>query len=316
MNKLNNLNNVKADVLSLKQSYAAVESARSSEIQSLKSTVLSLNVDLNKLSTTVFNAVTNIGFAAQRIESDKSLGVANLRTEIRLLKDSVRDIQDSLYNVNNVLPNMNTGKSKKSTKKAKVVQTSDASGTISMADQSNDSATSNMHECLAGETNCVSASVVQKAGVVVHNDHDSSGWLRTGGDHHTAEPHLSNIRLNVTSGVGSGHAVPVAQDSAQHGVGDSEGSSVADDPYIDSPNPLVNTNGAERSSSVLGTGRQSHEKDSSLENHFPPRDTQPYSYKDSLANVRSTGQSNAVSERASSNIYTCSHYYENCNFGL
>ena len=130
-------------MLSLKQSYAAVESARSSEIQSLKSTVLSLKVDL---STTVSNAVTNIGFAAQRIESDKSLGVANLRTEIRLLKDAVRDIQDSLYYGNNVLPNTNTGKSKKSSKKAKVVQTLDASGTISMTDQSNDSATSTMHE--------------------------------------------------------------------------------------------------------------------------------------------------------------------------
>ena len=139
-------------------------------------------------------------------------------------------------------------------------------------------------------------------GVVVHNDHDSSGWLRTSEDHLTAEPHLSNIRSNVTSGVGSGHAAPDAQDSAQHGVGDSEGSSVAGDLYNDRPNPLVNTNGAERPSSVLGTGRQSHGKDSSHENHFPPRDTQPYSYKDSLANVRSTGQSNAVSERAPSNI--------------
>ena len=155
---LNNLNNVKADVLSLKQSYAAVESARSSEIQSLKSTVLSLKVDLSKLSTTVCNAVTNIGFAAQRIESDKSLGVANLRTEIRLLKDAVRDIQDSLYYGNNVLPNTSTGKSKKSSKKAKVVQTSDASGTISMTDQSNDSATSTMYERLFGEANSVSAS--------------------------------------------------------------------------------------------------------------------------------------------------------------
>ena len=138
--------------------------------------------------------------------------------------------------------------------------------------------------------------------VVVHNDHDSSGWLRTSEDHLTAEPHLSNIRSNVTSGVGSGHAAPDAQDSAQHGVGDSEGSSVAGDLYNDRPNPLVNTNGAERPSSVLGTGKQSHGKDSSHENHFPLRDTQPYSYKDSLANVRSTGQSNAVSERAPSNI--------------
>ena len=49
---------------------------------------------------------------------------------------------------------MNTGKSKKSTKKAKVLQTPDAYGTISMTDQSNDSATSNMHERLAGEGLC------------------------------------------------------------------------------------------------------------------------------------------------------------------
>ena len=95
---LNSLNNVKADVLSLKQSYAAVESVRSSElIQSLKSTVLSLKVDLSKLSTAVSYTVTNISFAARRIESGKKLRVANPRTEIRSQKDSVRDKQNSLH---------------------------------------------------------------------------------------------------------------------------------------------------------------------------------------------------------------------------
>ena len=98
---LNNLNNVKADVLNLKQSYAAVETVRSSEIQSLKSTVLGLKSELSTLTTTVSKAVTDIVFTAQRIESDKSLGVAKLRTEIRLLKDSVRDIQDSIDSAKN-----------------------------------------------------------------------------------------------------------------------------------------------------------------------------------------------------------------------
>ena len=37
--------------------------------------------------------------ASQRIESEKSLGVYNLRTEVRLLKDSVRDIHHTLENM-------------------------------------------------------------------------------------------------------------------------------------------------------------------------------------------------------------------------
>ena len=88
----NSLSNVKADVFGLKQQYIASEATRSSQIQTLKSTVLRLKSDLSTLTSTVTKAVNDIVLAAQRIESEKILGVYNLRTEVRLLKDSVRDI--------------------------------------------------------------------------------------------------------------------------------------------------------------------------------------------------------------------------------
>ena len=94
-------------------------------------------------------------------------------------------------------------------------------------------------------------------------------------DQLTAEPHLSSVQLNVTSGVCSGNAVPGARDSVQHGDVGSARSSDACDPYVDRRHPLVITNGAERSSSSLGTGRQSRETVPTHENHIQLRDTQP-----------------------------------------
>ena len=82
----NSLSNMKAYVLGLKQQYIASEDTRSSQIQTLKSTVLGLKADLSTFTSTVTKAVTDTVLAAQRIESEKSLGVYNLRTEVRLLK--------------------------------------------------------------------------------------------------------------------------------------------------------------------------------------------------------------------------------------
>ena len=64
-------------------------------------------------------AVTDICLAAQRIDSDKSNGVAKLRTDIQLLKDSVRDIQDSLYSINSFSSNSFTGVFNMTAKKTK-----------------------------------------------------------------------------------------------------------------------------------------------------------------------------------------------------
>lgn len=119
---VDSLNNVKADVLNVKQGYIATETSRSSQIQSLKSTVIGLKSDLNTLTSTVSKAVTDIVLAAQRIESDKSLGVASLRAELRLLKDSIRDIQDVMdTNTYGASPRntLTASKSKKTVKKSK-----------------------------------------------------------------------------------------------------------------------------------------------------------------------------------------------------
>ena len=90
---IESMNNVKADVLNIKQTQLASETARSSQVHALKSTVLSLKSDLTLLSSTVSKAVTDIRLAAERIECEKSLGVANLKNELKILKYNVRDRQ-------------------------------------------------------------------------------------------------------------------------------------------------------------------------------------------------------------------------------
>ena len=99
-----NMNNLKASLLNVQQTQLATETTRSSQIQNLKSTVLGLKNDITLLSATVSKAVTDIRLACERIESEKSLGVVSLKTELRLVKDNVHDIQDVLENMSRVSP--------------------------------------------------------------------------------------------------------------------------------------------------------------------------------------------------------------------
>lgn len=91
-----NMSTVKAEILTLKQNIVAVESTRSSEMQTLKSSVLTLKSDLTMLSSTVTKAVTDIKLTVERLESAKSLGVANLKNELRLVKQTVNDLLDTV----------------------------------------------------------------------------------------------------------------------------------------------------------------------------------------------------------------------------
>lgn len=88
------MNNLKADVLNMKQKQIGIDQSRSEQISNLKSTVFSLKSDLNELSSTVVRAVTGIRLCAERIESEKSNGVANLKNELRVLKDNLNCMQD------------------------------------------------------------------------------------------------------------------------------------------------------------------------------------------------------------------------------
>lgn len=93
------VNGLKADLLKMKQSQIATETSRSKQIETLKSTVLSMKSDLTALSGTVTRAVTNIKLCAERIESEKSLGVTNLKSEFRLMKDRLASLEDSVFNI-------------------------------------------------------------------------------------------------------------------------------------------------------------------------------------------------------------------------
>ena len=93
------VNSMKADMLKMKQSHLAVESARSKQIDTLKSTVFSLKSDISKLSSAVTKAVTDIRLSAERMESEKSLGVTNLKSKMRLMKGSLASIEDTVFNM-------------------------------------------------------------------------------------------------------------------------------------------------------------------------------------------------------------------------
>ena len=93
------INSMKADMLKMKQSHLAVKTNRSKQIDTLKSTVLGLKVNISTLSQVVSRAVTDIKLCAERIECEKSLGVTHLKSEIRLVKENLASIQDTVYNL-------------------------------------------------------------------------------------------------------------------------------------------------------------------------------------------------------------------------
>ena len=80
------INSMKADMLKMKQSHLAVETNRSKQTDTLKSTVLDLKANISILSEVISRAVTDIRLCAERIESEKSFGGTNLKREIRLVK--------------------------------------------------------------------------------------------------------------------------------------------------------------------------------------------------------------------------------------
>ena len=63
------------------KSHLAIETTRSKQIETLKSTYL--KSDLNTLSNVVSRTVTGIRLCTERTESEKSLGVTNVKKEFR-----------------------------------------------------------------------------------------------------------------------------------------------------------------------------------------------------------------------------------------
>ena len=92
------VNTLQAELPHLKQTHAALETVRSKEFQTMKSTIFGLKSDLSILTTTVNSAVVNITLCAERIESEKSLGViiTHLKNELKLLKLNANSMQESI----------------------------------------------------------------------------------------------------------------------------------------------------------------------------------------------------------------------------
>lgn len=88
------VNTIKSDMLCLKQTHLGSEEARSHQIKALKSSLVSLKTDMKQLSTSVSKHLTEIKLGIERIESDRCTGIVQMKSEIRLLKDTVKNIQD------------------------------------------------------------------------------------------------------------------------------------------------------------------------------------------------------------------------------
>lgn len=86
--------NVRAEMLNMKQVQVGAEQLRANQITTLKSSIVSLKTDMNLLTSIVKKTLTEIKLGIERIESDKCSGVVQLKNEVRLLKDNVKNIQE------------------------------------------------------------------------------------------------------------------------------------------------------------------------------------------------------------------------------
>ena len=303
---VDSLNNVKADVLNVKQGYIATETSRSSQIQSLKSTVIGLKSDLNTLTSTVSKAVTDIVLAAQRIESDKSLGVASLRAELRLLKDSIRDIQDVMdTNTYGASPRntLTASKSKKTVKKSKfAAQRRSLFSNDNMTTQNEKSA-----QQPAGKETVEQISVeaaphvdgnVQSPGITDDCNHGVGNRERL-----TAAPVLPSAHSNATtSDLGLGHDAQGAQGFGYDFVGTgSAGPSGGDYPVDDQTKSLVNTDGVSRSSTLIGASVGLNANFPELKNHFPQPETQHILYSEAVMSPNISGRDTLCTNNVSAN---------------
>ena len=75
---------VKAELLRMKQTQTALETARSKELQSMKSTMLGLKSDLTTLTNSVKSGLNVISLSVSRIESEKCMVVTHLKSELKL----------------------------------------------------------------------------------------------------------------------------------------------------------------------------------------------------------------------------------------
>lgn len=88
------VNNLKSEILYLKQTQIGTEEVRTHQIQTLKSSIVALKTDMNVLSSSVSKHLTEIKLGIERIESDRCTGIVQMKSELRTLKESVKDMQD------------------------------------------------------------------------------------------------------------------------------------------------------------------------------------------------------------------------------
>ena len=87
---------LKAELLHMKQTQTALETARSKEFQSMKSTMLGLKSDLTTLTNSVKSGLNVISLSVSRIESEKCMGVTHLKSELKTMKIQTKCMQDDI----------------------------------------------------------------------------------------------------------------------------------------------------------------------------------------------------------------------------
>ena len=80
------VNNLKSEVLYLKQTQVGTEQVRTHQMRTLKSSIAALKTDMNLLANSVSKYLTDIKLGIERIESNRCIGIMQMKSELSVLK--------------------------------------------------------------------------------------------------------------------------------------------------------------------------------------------------------------------------------------
>ena len=86
---------LQADFISMKQQYVANEGIRSEQLGLINDACSSVKNDVHELHEYVIKYLCELRLCVQRIESEKSSGVANLKSEIKTLRNNIKSCEEN-----------------------------------------------------------------------------------------------------------------------------------------------------------------------------------------------------------------------------
>ena len=142
--------------------------------------------------------------------------------------------------------------------------------------------------------------VAQKVDSAINDNQNNGDQFNISEEHLTAEPELASVHHNMKSSGVAGHVACGTEGPFYHDVGTvSEGSPSLDGPNVARPIPWVNTHGVDRPPLLQSSGAHFVVNNPTNEIQCSPRETQSFSYRESLEHNGVFGRGNANFVQAS-----------------